>query len=258
MPLTHLMSNARERLINRYYDPVTGQFMGVDPMVGQTGTPFSYVSDDGINSVDFLGLKGWYCMMGGVSAYYQGDFYGAPTGKCGPADSDIGFGLGIPYKSHPVSMLGNFKSDDFGHQLVVSLVQGAAGGGLVGLSRANVALAKRAIHISGSRYEWQLGESWGLDLIGKSMAAVGLVIQVRNDQASGRGDIWILGDISGSLFAGAIGGGLAGLLAGEIACGGPEDLVGDACGGIGASIFSGASAGAASLVFHTAYAAELK
>ena len=53
-------------LINRYYDPSTGQFISVDPKVASTGTPYLYVGDNPINSKDSLGL--------------------APNGSCGHRD----------------------------------------------------------------------------------------------------------------------------------------------------------------------------
>ena len=42
-------------LINRYYDSATGQFLSVDPLVGDTQQPYSYAGDDPINSVDPIG-----------------------------------------------------------------------------------------------------------------------------------------------------------------------------------------------------------
>ena len=46
-------------LINRYYDPTTGQFISVDPLVTITGLPFAYANDNPINDTDSLGLWGW-------------------------------------------------------------------------------------------------------------------------------------------------------------------------------------------------------
>jgi RHS repeat-associated protein len=43
-------------LINRYYDPATGQFISVDPDVGQTGQPYAYTGGDPVNATDPLGL----------------------------------------------------------------------------------------------------------------------------------------------------------------------------------------------------------
>ena len=42
----------QDRRINRYYDPETGQFASVDPMLISTGTPYSYAIDDPINNID--------------------------------------------------------------------------------------------------------------------------------------------------------------------------------------------------------------
>jgi RHS repeat-associated protein len=46
-------------LRNRYYDPSTGQFLSVDPIVDLTGAPFSYADDDPINWDDPSGLHAW-------------------------------------------------------------------------------------------------------------------------------------------------------------------------------------------------------
>jgi RHS repeat-associated protein len=43
-------------LIHRYFDPSTGQFLSVDPLVDQTGQPYAYTGDDPVNGVDPLGL----------------------------------------------------------------------------------------------------------------------------------------------------------------------------------------------------------
>jgi RHS repeat-associated protein len=43
-------------LINRYYDPQTGQFISVDPAVGQTHQPYQYTGDNPVNHVDPTGL----------------------------------------------------------------------------------------------------------------------------------------------------------------------------------------------------------
>ncbi|MCL5446236.1 MAG: RHS repeat-associated core domain-containing protein, partial [Actinobacteria bacterium] len=43
-------------LVNRYYDPSTGQFLSVDPLVGVTDQPYQYVGGDPINNEDPNGL----------------------------------------------------------------------------------------------------------------------------------------------------------------------------------------------------------
>jgi RHS repeat-associated protein len=54
-------TNALDGSINRYYDPATGQFMSVDPLVAETGQPYEYTGDDPVNAVDPLGL---FCILG--------------------------------------------------------------------------------------------------------------------------------------------------------------------------------------------------
>jgi RHS repeat-associated protein len=44
-------------LVNRYYDPSTGQFLSVDPDVAQTGEPYGYAGGDPVSNTDPLGLS---------------------------------------------------------------------------------------------------------------------------------------------------------------------------------------------------------
>ena len=39
-------------LVNRYYDPATGQFLTVDPLVDETGQAYAYAGDDPVNNSD--------------------------------------------------------------------------------------------------------------------------------------------------------------------------------------------------------------
>ena len=43
-------------VIGRYYDPATGQFLSVDPLVAQTQQAYVYVEDDPVNAIDPTGL----------------------------------------------------------------------------------------------------------------------------------------------------------------------------------------------------------
>ena len=45
--------------MHRYYDPGTGQFLSVDPLVDATGQPYAYTGDDPVNGVDPNGLSPW-------------------------------------------------------------------------------------------------------------------------------------------------------------------------------------------------------
>jgi RHS repeat-associated protein len=39
-------------LVNRYYDPTSGQFVSVDPLLSQTQQPFEYAGDNPVMAVD--------------------------------------------------------------------------------------------------------------------------------------------------------------------------------------------------------------
>ena len=61
--------------VNRYYDPSTGQFLSVDPLVGITDQPYEYAGSDPVNGSDPLGLY-WQPVCGaGTMAKGQ---YGPP------------------------------------------------------------------------------------------------------------------------------------------------------------------------------------
>ena len=44
-------------LVGRYYDPTTGQFLSVDPLVDETGEAYVYTGDDPVNSTDPDGTR---------------------------------------------------------------------------------------------------------------------------------------------------------------------------------------------------------
>jgi hypothetical protein len=52
----------------RYYDPSTGQFLTVDPLVAVTGQSYAYTGDDPVNGVDPMGL----CTIPGEGQLYPG------------------------------------------------------------------------------------------------------------------------------------------------------------------------------------------
>jgi RHS repeat-associated protein len=53
----------------RTYDPVTAQFLSVDPVVGATGEPYGYAADNPVNAADPTGLRtDSFCIQGSASA----------------------------------------------------------------------------------------------------------------------------------------------------------------------------------------------
>jgi RHS repeat-associated protein len=49
-------------LINRYYNPATGQFLSVDPDVATTGEPYGYAGGNPVDNTDSDGLMFSYIM----------------------------------------------------------------------------------------------------------------------------------------------------------------------------------------------------
>jgi len=61
-------SLAVECSVGRYYDPQTGQFLNVDPLVDETGQSYAYTGDDPVNAIDPLGMitcGGWLSWVPG-------------------------------------------------------------------------------------------------------------------------------------------------------------------------------------------------
>lgn len=67
----------------RSYDPATGQFLSVDPLVDETKQPYAYVGNDPLNALDLTGLAG----CNGASG---GDFWA----RAGSSFGDLGCNLG--------------------------------------------------------------------------------------------------------------------------------------------------------------------
>jgi hypothetical protein len=54
--------------VGRYYDPATGQFLSVDPLVEQTAHGYEYTGDNPVNAIDPLGMVtcgGWLSWIPG-------------------------------------------------------------------------------------------------------------------------------------------------------------------------------------------------
>jgi RHS repeat-associated protein len=85
----------------RTYDPATAQFLSVDPLVAQTGEPYSYASDNPLNFDDPEGLAAQYCAGGAVSLgivtlNLEGCYIETPNGGglTGTLGATVGPGLG--------------------------------------------------------------------------------------------------------------------------------------------------------------------
>lgn len=87
--------------LHRYYDPVTGQFLNLDPLVAATGQPYAYAADDPVNEGDPSGLDSVYVLIhqGTDVPYYVGRSIYTPavqreqahrrSGRMGPNDQMI-------------------------------------------------------------------------------------------------------------------------------------------------------------------------
>jgi hypothetical protein len=59
--MTAVAAPSRCSLVGRYYDPQTGQFISVDPLVDKTEAPYAYVNGNPVDGTDPLGLG---CFLG--------------------------------------------------------------------------------------------------------------------------------------------------------------------------------------------------
>jgi hypothetical protein len=80
------MVHAPERTINRYYDPLTDEFLSIDPDVATTDQAYLFTNDDPLNAEDSLGLL--ETTMGSEGGVFE-DF-GAVPSVSGGADEEGG------------------------------------------------------------------------------------------------------------------------------------------------------------------------
>jgi RHS repeat-associated protein len=77
--------------IRRYYDPATGQFVSVDPLVDRTEAPYAYVAGNPVNNYDLTGTAVRYGGIeegGGGGVGFGGDSYLPPGGE-GSIEEDL-------------------------------------------------------------------------------------------------------------------------------------------------------------------------
>jgi hypothetical protein len=123
-------------LVDRYYDPATGQFLTVDPLVGQTGQAYAYAGDDPVNETDPTGTSWWNPLSWGRHAENVGEIIagvaiGVGTGVIVVAAAVLFFPEDLP----AVALEGTFLGAEIAAVELFSLgliLQGAGlGGGTV-------------------------------------------------------------------------------------------------------------------------------
>jgi hypothetical protein len=78
----------RSYSVRRYYDPQSGQFLSVDPLVDQTEAPYAYVAGDPVDEIDpnGLGIGSWlennvvHPVVGGAVSGWNDAVYGFMAG----------------------------------------------------------------------------------------------------------------------------------------------------------------------------------
>jgi RHS repeat-associated protein len=137
----------------RYYDPVTGQFMSLDPLVAMTQSAYGYAGDNPLNGADPMGLCGILSCISSV-AKDVGTFVYQNSGTLSTIASGLstvayatcaisagigcGLGLGLSAASTVLSGINTYRAcyggagncaaaaADFGISAVATVVGGAA------------------------------------------------------------------------------------------------------------------------------------
>jgi hypothetical protein len=78
----------------RYYDPTTGQFLTIDPLVVRTGQRYAYAADDPINNVDVSGLVSSQAIRTLRTINTGSNAIGAAAGVCDLTGVGIAAGCG--------------------------------------------------------------------------------------------------------------------------------------------------------------------
>jgi RHS repeat-associated protein len=95
-------------LVNRYYDPGTGQFLSEDPAVSQTGQPYAYAGGNPVNATDPNGL--WELALpsnqnpNSSEAAFESEYVGPILGLGITASSQFAFNMPHPYPNRRVDL----------------------------------------------------------------------------------------------------------------------------------------------------------
>lgn len=207
------LARSRDCRINRYYDPATGQFLSVDPLVGSTGTPYAYSSDNPTNVVDPLGQYGWY-FVNGKWHHYKYHKYGIGLTRAELTSPKFHSWLKQEYHLTDAAIKSFsliFSSTTFSLRTI-------------GLS---------ASHATRSEIQTTLREGNLADHAATALNVLGGALEGFQVWQQTHSMVKAVGAGVGSVV-----GGYAGAAAGMAACSGPEDGVGIVCGWVGGMVGS--------------------
>jgi len=101
--------------VHRYYDPQTGQFLTIDPLIDTTGTAYAYGADDPVLTADPSGL----CA---ASAGRFMAFNRTPGSQTQPGGSRIGLGLAAGKGAQSDDELQKREPDcEWGHGIIARI-----------------------------------------------------------------------------------------------------------------------------------------
>ena len=153
-------------LINRYYDPQTGQFISLDPAISQTIQPYAYADGNPVSVTDPTGLCGFLSWCAVVAFIAGGVVFGACMAILRWPNFCWGVGAGV---GNVVSVLWD---DISGHRRITlsSLAWAFLGGfaagffGNAAIRALGWGLGEGMIWV-GERVGWRYGVSLGEDVI---------------------------------------------------------------------------------------------
>jgi RHS repeat-associated protein len=130
--------------VGRYYDPTTGQFLTIDPLVDQTGRPYAYAAGDPVIENDPLGLC---CSLTGAlefvhdaSGYIAGgstllSLVTSPLASTGVGAAVPGFFASVALSASAVNVATGIALNQLGKESNTELALDTAGLALGGLSK---------------------------------------------------------------------------------------------------------------------------
>lgn len=185
----------------RDYDPATGQFLTVDPLVDKTRQPYAYVGNNPLLLTDPSGLAALsedevydrpYILLNGMLNFGTGGAYGVAQSLC--AGNDLWTSLNMAYNPVYSILEGSsntaraIQNDEGGFQVFMGVLQTAGGiAGLVGITGVGVGITMGLR--AGPRSGLSAGTTDDLTTVGRwmgddelsQMLATGRVVEGRGD-----------------------------------------------------------------------------